>query len=123
MNERRVEGVGAFHRRHDYWECVPDAIPDTVITVQTPDISLSQEERARAVCASWEDTIQRCRDYIESRRTETDFESRQFTDPTVSIGESDWIVFFTTESELEAVFGVEMRGARLCNLSSETSDA
>jgi len=38
-------------------------------------------------------------------------------------GESDWIVFFTTESELEAVFGVEMRGARLCNLSSETSDA
>jgi hypothetical protein len=112
MNERRVEGVGTFHRRRDYWECVPDAIPDTMITIDTPDISSSQEERARAVCDSWQDTIQQCRSYIESRRTEANFESRHFTEPTVSIGESDWIVFFTTERELEAVFGVEMRGDR-----------
>ncbi len=110
MNERRVEGVGTFRRRHDYWECVPDAIPDTMVTIQTPDISSAQEERARAVCASWKDTVQLCRKYIESRRTEVDFESRRFTEPTVSIGESDWTVFFTTERELEAVFGVEMRG-------------
>src|SRR5258708_6139328 len=118
MNERSVEGVGTFHRRHDYWECVPDTIPDTVITIQTSDISSSQEQRARAVCASWQDTIQRCRSYIESRRTETDFESRQFTEPEVSIGESDWIVFFTTECELEAVFGVEMRGDKPLDLAT-----
>jgi hypothetical protein len=110
MNERRAEGVGTFHRHRDYWECVPDAIPDTTITIDTTDISSSQEELARAVCASWRDTIQRCRDYIESRRAEDAFESRHFTEPQVIIGESDWTVFFGTELELEASFGVEMRG-------------
>jgi hypothetical protein len=110
MNQRRVEGVGTFYMRGSYWECVPDAVPDIRIECGTPTIHPSQEERARVICSSWDAILEECLQYIEGQRAIAGFESRQFTEPSVIIDVDEWTVFFTTEIELEAVFGVEMRG-------------
>ena len=78
--------------------------------MDTPEIHPVQAARAQALVASWGITIEKCLQFIESKRQVCGFESRVFTDPSVIIGVDDWMVYFTTDVELEAVFGVEMRG-------------
>jgi hypothetical protein len=108
--QRAVQRVGTFHEKGGYWECVPDGIPEGLITFQTPTISEAQELRAQKVCASWSDLIAQCLRYIEERRNATGLEAHQFDSPHVIIGDDDWIVFFETESETETDVGVDFRG-------------
>jgi len=111
MGERRVEGVGAFTFRGDRWECIPDAHPESCITLEGEEITASHESRARAICSNWPGVLRRCMAFIESKRRSEGIESTSFTEPTVFIDDDDeWAVFFTVDVEREDPLGVEFEG-------------
>lgn len=69
------------------------------------------EIRCRKCLASWVSVVERCLAFIEEKRAKCGLEARTFVDPALLVGADDsWTVFFSTESEIEAVVGVDFIG-------------
>ena len=106
-----IEGVGEFTSGNGYWECAPLSLKGSLLSFESTDISEDQIQCAKYICENWPRILAESRAYIESRREDYRIEAKTFDDPNVFISSGgSWSIYFDTESELEAVVGVEFRG-------------
>jgi hypothetical protein len=109
----QVDGVGAFCEHPGYWESYPEQLGGSVLSIETPEISVEQQELSRYVCSNWEEILAQSSTYIEARRADYGLEARAFTGPGVFIRSGEqWSIYFDTDHEFEAVVGVEFKGSQ-----------
>ena len=110
MDSKAIEGVGLFRHMKGYWEAEPNALRGALLSIETQDITSDIEERVKIVCAVWSRLIPQCREFIEANRKKYQLQATQFTNPNVFINSGNvWAIYFDTESDIDAVVGVEFR--------------
>jgi hypothetical protein len=106
----KIDKVGIFQDKGGYWECSPELMKGALLSIETPAISNEQASIAQVICGSWTSKIGSALQYIEKARTEYKLEAKYFTNPNAFINSNEeWAIYFDTESETEAVVGVEFR--------------
>jgi|GEM_PF-3599359 len=111
MSTRYIQGVGELLERKDFWEGELSRLDGGTLSIDSKTISSEQEARARWICENWPAVLSDCRKFIEAKREKYGLRAKQFDDPGVFMREGDeWTVWFGTESESEAIVGVEFRG-------------
>jgi hypothetical protein len=106
-----IDQVGKFEDEGGYWESNPESMGGAILSIETEKISDKQVLLAQALCKGWAGKIGIALQYIESVRAEYKLEAQIFNNPNAFISsDSEWSVYFDTESETEAVVGVEFSG-------------
>jgi len=103
-----IDQVGKFQDKGGYWESNPESMDGAILSIETEDISDKQILIAKDICKGWAAKIETALKYIESVRSEYKLEAQTFNNPNAFINtDSEWSIYFDTESEIEAVVGVE----------------
>ncbi len=103
-----IDKVGIFQNKDGYWESSPKPLGGSQLSIETPEISEKQTLIAQVICANWTQKIDIALLYIESARAEYKLEAITFINPNAFINsDAEWSIYFDTESEVEAVVGVE----------------
>ena len=106
-----IKGVGELTSGDGYWECSPPALEGSLLSIESTEISEDHLQWARYICSNWTEILAESKAYIELRRGDYQLEATQFKNPNVFLSSGEvWSVYFDTESELEAIVGVEFRG-------------
>ena len=106
-----IDQVGKFRDEGGYWESNPESMDGAILSIETESISDKQIMLAQALCKGWAGKIEVALRYIENVRAEYKLEAQIFNNPNAFINsDSEWSVYFDTESETEAVVGVEFSG-------------
>lgn len=106
-----IDQVGKFQDEGGYWESNPETMDGAILSIETESISDKQIMLAQIICKDWAGKIKVALQYIESVRTEYKLEAQTFDNPNVFINsDSEWSLYFDTESETEAVVGVDFSG-------------
>ncbi|MFM2478685.1 hypothetical protein [Celerinatantimonas sp. MCCC 1A17872] len=106
-----IDQVGKFQDKGGYWEGNPDSMGGAILSIETENVSDKQVALAQGVCKGWAGKIEIALQYIESVREEYKLEAQTFNNPNAFINsDSEWSIYFDTESEAEAVVGVEFSG-------------
>ena len=106
-----IKGVGALIKREGYWEIEPINLNGATIYIEKEHVTDEDVEAIERISASWLETIKECYSYIEQNRESYGMEAKKFSNPNVFLNSTlEWTVYFDTESELEAVVGVEFLG-------------
>ena len=109
----QVVGVGTFCEQPGYWESYPEQLGGSPLSIESPEISLEQQDRSRYICSNWKTIISQCLSYVEARRADYGLLAKSFTGPGVFIQSGEaWSIYFDTDYEYEAVVGVEFRGTQ-----------
>jgi hypothetical protein len=107
----QVVGVGTFCEHPGYWESYPERLNGAVLSIESNDISVEQQELSRYICSNWEEVLALSLNYIESHRENYGLQAKTFKDPGVFIQSGEeWSIYFDTNNEYEAVVGIEFRG-------------
>ena len=94
-----------------YWEIEPINLNGATIYIEKEHVTDEDVEAIERISASWLETIKECYSYIEQNRESYGMEAKKFSNPNVFLNSTlEWTVYFDTESELEAVVGVEFLG-------------
>jgi len=105
-----IDKVGTFQDKGGYWESSPELMRGSLLSIETPAISKEQASIAQAICENWASNVESALQYIENARAEYKLEAKVFTNPNAFINsDKEWAIYFDTESEIEAVVGVEYR--------------
>ncbi|MBU1192130.1 MAG: hypothetical protein KKE76_10475 [Gammaproteobacteria bacterium] len=111
MNSKVIDGIGLFNQGDGCWEAEPEALQGALLSIETTNITSEIEARAKLICAVWSDLIPQCIEFIEVNREKYHLCATQFTNPNVFIdSDNEWAIYFDTESEIDAVVGVEFMG-------------
>jgi len=103
-----IDQVGKFQDKGGYWESNPESMAGAILSIETQNISDKQLLLAQDVCKGWAGNIEIALQYIESVRAKYKLEAKIFTNPNAFINsDTEWSIYFDTESEIEAVVGVE----------------
>jgi hypothetical protein len=103
-----IDRVGTFLDKGGYWESTPALMGGSIVSIETENISDKQALIAQNICDNWAGKIETALQYIESVRAEYQLEAQTFNNPNAFINsDSEWSIYFDTESELEAVVGVD----------------
>lgn len=106
-----IDQVGTFQDKGGYWECSPESMKGSLISIETPSISKEHASAAQLICSNWAKKIDIALKYVESVRAKYKLEAHTFINPNAFINsETEWSIYFDTESETEAVVGVEFDG-------------
>jgi hypothetical protein len=112
MSTVHIQGVGNFDERTGYWLSEPEQLHGAILSIESATISLGHETRAKSVCDNWESILATCRQFIEANRERYKLMANTFSEPNVFIESEDyWSVYFDTESEIEAVVGVNFKSS------------
>ncbi|MCS6162332.1 hypothetical protein [Shewanella baltica] len=107
----KIDNVGEFYYEDGYWECSPSQMNGSVLTIETEIVSNNQILIAQDICVHWDSKLDICIQYIEEVKDQYGLIARNFTNPNAFINsDTEWAIFFDTESELEAVIGVDFSG-------------
>lgn len=106
-----IEGIGALIKRDGFWEVEPSNLNGATIYVDSEFITSGEVERVKEVSESWQDILDNCLEYIESKRQEYTLEASIFENPNVFVSSLlEWGVYFDVINESEDVVGVEFIG-------------
>ncbi|TOL87667.1 hypothetical protein CGH88_23990 [Vibrio parahaemolyticus] len=106
-----IKGIGTLVRHEDYWEIEPMSLNGATIYIEKGHVTDEDIETIKRISASWLETLKVCYGYIEQSRESYGLEAKAFSNPNVFLNSKlEWTVYFDTESELEAVVGVEFLG-------------
>lgn len=103
-----IDQVGTFLDKGGYWEGTPDLMNGAILCIESGNVSVKQALIAKDICEGWASRIEIALQYIESVRVEYRLEALTFNNPNAFINsDTEWSIYFDTESENEAVVGVE----------------
>ncbi|ENO1233324.1 hypothetical protein ACFKIT_004618 [Vibrio alginolyticus] len=106
-----IKGIGTLVRHEDYCEIEPMSLNGATIYIEKGHVTDEDIETIKRISASWLETLKVCYGYIEQSRESYGLEAKAFSNPNVFLNSKlEWTVYFDTESELEAVVGVEFLG-------------
>ena len=106
-----IKGIGTLVKYEDYWEIEPMSLNGVTIYIEKGHVTDEDIESIKRISASWLETLKVCYGYIEQNRESYGLEAKVFSNPNVFLNSRlEWAVYFDTESELEAVVGVEFLG-------------
>ncbi len=103
-----IDQVGTFLDKGGYWEATPESMNGAILSIETENVSEKQALIAQSICEDWASRIETALQYIESVRVKYKLEAQTFNNPNAFINsDAEWSIYFDTESEIEAVVGVE----------------
>ncbi|EGR3260291.1 hypothetical protein DLI08_25395 [Vibrio parahaemolyticus] len=106
-----IKGIGTLIKREDYWEIEPMNLNGATIYIEKEHVTDEDVETIKRISASWLETLKVCYGYIGQNRESYGLEAKTFSNPNMFLNSRlEWAVYFDTESELEAVVGVEFLG-------------
>ncbi|MFA0570882.1 hypothetical protein, partial [Vibrio gallaecicus] len=106
-----IKGIGTLVKREGYWEVEPINLNGATIYIEKEHVTDEDVEAIKQISAAWLETLKVCYGYIEQSRESYGLEAKTFSNPNVFFNSRlEWAIYFDTESELEAVVGVEFLG-------------